>query len=98
MTTRKRMTKIINSDSSKEQHNTEVVMSSAPTQEELEKFFTDEEIPEELTYEPPAVKKRIKPPKTGKIFLSEEDIRHFEAYRKFLKDEQGIKKINHKPI
>lgn len=73
-----------------------------PTQEEeykipqdkLEEFFTDPE-PEE---KPPAEKKRVRPPKTGKIFLSQEDILHFNAYKKFLKEEQGIKDIRHKKI
>lgn len=100
MTTRRKTTKLTNSSSSQEQHNTEVIMSSVPTQDDLENFFNDVPAPsEELTYEPqPFKKKRIRPPKTGKVFLGEEDVRHFEAYKKFLKDEQGIKKINHKPI
>lgn len=99
MTTRRKTTKLTDSSSSQEQHNTEVIMSSVPTQDELENFFNDATAQEELTYEPPALKKkRVRPPKTGKVFLGEEDVRHFEAYKKFLKDEQGIKKINHKPI
>ena len=64
-------------------------------QQELEKFFTDPE-PDEVVE--PAKKKRVRPPKTGKIFLSQEDIRHFEAYKKFLREEQGIKDVRHKRI
>jgi hypothetical protein len=64
-------------------------------QDKLEKFFTDSE-PE---VEPePIVKKRVRPPKTGKIFLSQEDVKHFEEYKKYLRDEQGIKDIRHKRI
>lgn len=63
-------------------------------QEELEKFFTDPE-PEKIE---PVQKKRVRPPKTGKIFLSQEDIQQFEAYKKFLKEQQGIKDIRHKRI
>jgi len=64
-------------------------------QQELEKFFTDPE-PDEVVE--PAKKKRVRPPKTNKIFLGQEDILHFEAYKKFLKEEQGIKDIRHKTI
>ena len=64
-------------------------------QQELEKFFTDPE-PDEVAK--PAKKERVRPPKTGKIFLGQEDIRHFEAYKKFLREEQGIKDIRHKRI
>ena len=63
-------------------------------QDELENFFTDPE----PTEEPPVKKKRVRPPKTGKIFLSQEGILHFEAYKKFLKEEQGIKDVRHKRI
>ena len=63
-------------------------------QEELENFFTDSEPSEK----PPVQKKKARPPKTGKIFLGQEDIRHFEAYKKFLKEEQGITDIRHKRI
>lgn len=63
-------------------------------QEELENFFTDP-TPDE---EPPLQKKKARPPKTGKIFLGQEDVRHFEAYKKFLKEEQGITDIRHKRI
>ena len=65
-------------------------------QEELENFFTDPE-PSEIE-EKPAEKRRVRPFKTGKVFLGEEDMRHFEAYKKYLKEEQGIKDIKHKPI
>lgn len=65
-------------------------------QEELENFFTD---PEPSKIEEKLVeKKRVRPFKTGKVFLGEEDMRHFEAYKKYLKEEQGIKGIKHKPI
>ena len=64
-------------------------------QDELEEFFTD---PEPEAEPEPIVKKRVQPPKTGKIFLSQEDIKHFDAYKKFLKEEQGIKDIRHKRI
>lgn len=103
MTTRKRSTaKTTSSDYLEEQKESEISMISSPTHEELEEFFTDPEpplIPEELS-EPPvkAEKKRIKPPKTGKVFLGEEDMRQFDAYRKFLKEEQGIKDVKHKRI
>ncbi len=53
MTTRRKTTKLTNSSSSQEQHDTEVIMSSVPTQDDLENFFND--VPassEELTYEP----------------------------------------------
>ena len=63
-------------------------------QEELENFFTDPEPSEK----PSVQKKKARPPKTGKIFLGQEDIRHFEAYKKFLKEEQGITDIRHKRI
>ena len=32
------------------------------------------------------------------IFIGEEDMRDFEAYKKFLKEEQGIKDIRHKKV
>jgi hypothetical protein len=63
-------------------------------QEELENFFTDPEPSEK----PLVQKKKSRPPKTGKIFLGQEDIRHFEAYKKFLKEEQGITDVRHKRI
>lgn len=91
---RKRTTK-----TSEQQAESENVMISAPSQEELEHFFTDPEPIAEVFPEPPAKeKKRVRPPKTGKVFLGEEDIRHFEAYKKFLKEEKGIKNLNHKRI
>lgn len=100
MTTRKRTTRTL-----KQQQESENVMISTPTQQELEHFFTDPEPiqSEEVVVEPdvsvpPSERKRVRPPKTGKVFLGEEDIRHFDAYKKFLKEEQGIKKIKHKPI
>jgi len=66
------------------------------SQEELENFFTDPE-PDTIE-EKPVEKKRVRPFKTGKVFLGEEDMRNFEAYKKYLKEEQGIKDIKHKPI
>lgn len=86
-----------------EQQDTETTMVSSPTRAELEEFFAEEEptheIPAALAYEPPKIeKKRVRPPKTGKVFLGEEDLRHFEAYKKFLKNQQGIKDVRHKPI
>lgn len=81
-----------------QQLESELAIISNPTQAEIEHFFTDP-TPEEIKeVEKIAEKKRVRPAKTGKVFLGEEDIRHFEAYKKFLKEEQGIKNINHKPI
>ena len=102
MTTRRRSVKNQNTPMA-EQQDTEITMINAPTQAELEEFFAEDEstpeVPEEYTYEPPREeRKRVRPPKTGKVFLGEEDIRHFEAYKKFLKNQQGIKDIRHKPI
>lgn len=74
-------------------------MINSPSQEDLEEFFSEPEVSAELTYEPPKLeRKRVRPPKTGKVFLGEEDIRHFEAYKKFLRDQQGIKDVRHKRI
>lgn len=97
MTTRKRTTR--RSTPMSEQQDTEITMINSPSQEELEEFFSEPEVPAELTYEPPKPeRKRVRPPKTGKVFLGEEDIRHFEAYKKFLRDQQGIKDVRHKRI
>lgn len=97
MTTRRRTTR--KNTPMSEQQDTEVIMINSPSQEDLEEFFSEPEVPAELTYEPPKLeRKRVRPPKTGKVFLGEEDIRHFEAYKKFLRDQQGIKDVRHKRI
>lgn len=65
-------------------------------QEELENFFTDVEEPS--PEEPEIKKERVRPAPTGKVFLGEEDIRQFNAYRRYLKESQGITKVRHKKI
>jgi hypothetical protein len=103
MTTRRKITRKQESNPMEQQHDTEVIMIKEPSQQDLEEFFTEPEPtfepPIELVQDPPVIeKRRIRPPKTGKVFLGEEDIRHFEAYKKFLKDKQGIKDVKHKRI
>lgn len=69
-------------------------------QEELETFFTEpsvEEVEEAEAKLPPAPKKKKSIPITGKVFLQEEDLREWGAYRNFLY-EQGIGKVRHKKI
>ena len=65
-------------------------------QEELENFFVDVEEP--ILEKSETKKERVRPARTGKVFLGEEDIRQFNAYRKYLKESQGITKVRHKKI
>ncbi len=66
-------------------------------QEDLETFFTDP-TPEEVEAQlPPASPKPKSIPITGKVFLGEEDMRQWDAYRNFLYD-QGIKRVRHKNV
>ena len=69
-------------------------------QDELENFFMDVAPKEVKKIEEERVikKERVRPAKTGKIFLNEEDIRQFNAYKKFLKETQGITNVRHKKI
>jgi len=67
-------------------------------QEELENFFTDVAPHEVKEAEEKFKKKRVRPSPTGKVFLGEEDVRQFNAYKKFLKESQGITDIRHKKI
>ena len=65
-------------------------------QEELENFFND---PEPTKEEPKQIPtKRVRPAPSNMIFIGEEDMREFEAYKKFLKEEKGLKDIRHKKI
>lgn len=65
-------------------------------QEELENFFND---PEPLKEEPKEIPtKRVRPAQSNMVFIGEEDMRDFEAYKKFLKEEKGIKDVRHKKI
>lgn len=65
-------------------------------QEELENFFNDPEPLEEKPKEIPT--KKVRPARSNMVFIGEEDMRDFEAYKKFLKEEQGIKDIRHKKV
>jgi hypothetical protein len=60
---------------------------------ETSKLFQDDN---QLTS--PVEKKRVRPPKTGKVFLGQEQMRELNAYRKYLKEVQNITQIKHKPI
>ena len=82
---------------------TKAAKAEEPTQEthkipqgELENFFNDPEPSEEAPKEIPT--KRIRPPQSNMVFIGEEDMRDFEAYKKFLREEQGMKSIRHKKI
>jgi len=75
-------------------------------QQELEEFFTDpepkedeEKIVEEVKLpEAPKERKRVRPPKTGKVFLGKEEMREWGDYVSWLKNEQGLKNVRHKKI
>lgn len=68
-------------------------------QQELENFFTDPKPADEVKEEPvPVVKKRVRPPKTGKVFLGKEEMQEWDNYVSWLKNEQGLKEIKHKKI
>lgn len=68
-------------------------------QQELENFFTDPEPTSEVKENPaPATKKRVRPPKTGKVFLGKEEMKEWDNYVSWLKNEQGLKEIKHKRI
>jgi len=65
-------------------------------QEELETFFNDPEPKKEEPKQIPT--KRVRPAQSNMVFIGEEDMRNFETYKKFLKEEQGIKNVRHKKI
>tara|TARA_E500000178_G_C16676247_1_gene597326 strand:- start:278 stop:550 length:273 start_codon:yes stop_codon:yes gene_type:complete len=65
-------------------------------QEELETFFNDPEPTEEEPKEIPT--KRVHPARSNMVFIGEEDMRNFEAYKKFLREEKGLKDVRHKKI
>ena len=65
-------------------------------QEELEQFFTDP-TPEEVEAQSAPLRKRKSIPITGKVFLGEQELREWEAYRNFLYN-QGVNQIRHKKI
>lgn len=75
-------------------------------QQELEEFFTDPEPKEEeekivekaQQTEAPKERKRVRPPKTGKVFLGKEEMREWDSYVSWLQNEQGLKKVRHKKI
>lgn len=68
-------------------------------QDELETFFTDPEPSEEEVVEVKELPtKKVRPAKSNVVFLGEEDIRDFQAYKKFLREEKGLKEIKHKKI
>ena len=66
----------------------------------ITKVTKAEETTQETTQEKPKQipTKRVRPPRSNMVFIGEEDMRDFEAYKKFLKEEQGIKDIRHKKV
>ena len=48
--------------------------------------------------EAPKERKRVRPPKTGKVFLGKEEMREWGDYVSWLKNEQGLKNVRHKKI
>lgn len=64
--------------------------------EELENFFNDSEPTKEEPKQIPT--KRVRPAQSNMVFIGEEDMRNFEAYKKFLKEEQGVKNVRHKKV
>lgn len=85
------------------QRTTKVTKAEEPTQEEykipqeeLENFFNDQEPLKEEPKEIPT--KKVRPAQSNMVFIGEEDMRNFEAYKKFLRETQGIKDIRHKKI